>query len=84
MKKHIQKAADTLMDDITRNSASPATSYLFKKRKDAKLREEKSENSHIIVASLLFISSRCRLDIQAAVAFLCTKFRNQTKMTRKG
>ena len=39
MKKQIQKATDTFMDDITRNVASPATSYLFKTRKDAKLSE---------------------------------------------
>ena len=72
MKKHIQKASGTFTDDITRNLASPATSYLFKTRKDAKLSGEKSENFHNIEASLLFISSRCRLDIQTAVDFPCT------------
>ena len=60
------------MDDITRNAASPATRYLFKTREAAKLSEKKSENFHSVVESLLFISSRCRLDIQTAVAFLCT------------
>ena len=71
MKKHIQKANDTFMDDITRNAASSANSYLFKTRKDAKLSEENSENFRSVVASLLFVSSKCRLDIQTAVAFLC-------------
>ena len=37
MKKHIQKAANTFMDDITRNAASPATSYIFKTREAEKL-----------------------------------------------
>ena len=55
MKKHIQKATDTFMDDITRNVASPATSYLFKTSKAEKLSEENSDNFHRIVASLLFI-----------------------------
>ena len=52
MKKHIQKANDTFMDDITRNAASPTTIYLFKTREDAKLSEEKSDNFHSVVASL--------------------------------
>ena len=51
-KKNIQKATEKFMDDITRNAASPATSYLFKTREDAKLSEEKSENFHSLVASL--------------------------------
>ena len=72
MKKHTQKATETFMDDITRNAASPATSYLFKTREDAKLSEENSENFHSVVASLLFISRMCRLDIQTEVDFLCT------------
>ena len=73
MKKNIQKETNTFMDDITRNSASPATSYLFKTREDAKLSEENPENFHSVVASLLFISRGCRLDIKTAVAFLCTR-----------
>ena len=55
MKKHIHKATDTFMDEITRNAASPVTSYLFRTREDAKMSEEKSENFHSLVASLLFI-----------------------------
>ena len=73
MKKNIQKATDTFMDDITRNAASPATSYLFKTCEDAKLSEEKSEIFHSVMASLLFISGGCRLDIQMTVAFLCMR-----------
>ena len=52
MKKLIQKAADTFMDDITRNATSPATSYLFKISEAAKLSEENSDNFHSVVASL--------------------------------
>ena len=55
MKKHIQKATDTFMDEITRNTASPATSYLFKTREAEKLSEEKSDNFHGVVAQLLLI-----------------------------
>ena len=73
MKKHIHKATDTFMDDITRNAAPPTTSYLFKTREAAKLSEENSNNFHRLVASLLFISRICRLDKQKTVAFLCTR-----------
>ena len=71
MKKHIQKATDAFIDSITRNAASPETSYLFKTCEDAKLSEEKSKIFHSVVASLFFISRRFRLDIQTSVAFLC-------------
>jgi len=73
MKKHILKAIDTFSEDITRDAATPATSFLFKTRDVEKLDEKKAENFHSVVASLLFISRRCRLDIQIAVAFLCTR-----------
>jgi len=71
MKKHILKAINNFSEDITRDAATPATSFLFKTREVDKLDEEKAENFHSVVASLLFISRRCRLDIQIAVAFLC-------------
>ena len=50
MEKHIQKVTDTFMDNITRNAASPTTSYLFKTHEDEKLSEEKSDNFHSVVA----------------------------------
>ena len=73
MKKHIQKTTDTFMDYITRNAASPAPSYLVKTRVDEKLIKENAENFHSVVASLVFISRRCRLNIQTSVAFLCRR-----------
>ena len=83
MKKNFQKAADTFMDDTTRNAASPATSYLFKTREDTKLSKKKSDNFHSVVASLLFISRRCRLDIQTVVDLLCTRVAEPDKDDRK-
>ena len=55
MKKHIQKATDTFMYEITRNAVSPTTRYLFKTREDAKLSNENSENFHSVMASLFLI-----------------------------
>ena len=74
MKKHILKAIDTFEEEITRNAASPARSHLFYVSEEAKpLDEKRADNFHSVNASLLFISRRCRLDIQAAVGFLCTR-----------
>ena len=71
--KHIHKATNMFMDDITMNEASSETSYSFKTREAAKLSEKKLENFHSVVESLLFVSRRCRLYIHTAVDFLCKK-----------
>ena len=76
MKKHILKAIADFEDDIIRSAASPAKSKLFETRDSKKLSEKKADNFHSVVASLLFISRRCRLDIQTAVGFLCTRVCN--------
>ena len=73
MKKHIKKAFDMFQEDIVRNAATPASSHLFKTRDSPKLDEGKAENFHSVTALLLFISRRCRLDIQTAGGFLTTK-----------
>jgi hypothetical protein len=73
MKKHILKAFEEFDGDVTRNAATPAASYLFQVRDVPKLSKQKAENFHSVVALLLYISKRCRFDIQIAVAFLCTR-----------
>ena len=77
-KKHILKAINEFMDEITRNAATPAKHYLFNVRESTKLDEERAENFHSVVALLLFVSRRCRLDIQTAVAFLTTRVSEPT------
>ncbi|CAJ1959903.1 unnamed protein product [Cylindrotheca closterium] len=74
MKKHIQKAIDMFMDDINREATLPAKTYLFDVREAAKdLSEERADNFHSVTASLLYVSRRCRLDIQTAIGYLCTR-----------
>ena len=56
MKKLVLKAIDAFHDDITRDAATPATSYLFGVRESSlQLSEEKADNFHSVVALLLFI-----------------------------
>ena len=47
-------------------------------RESTKLDEERAENFHSVVALLLFVSRRCRLDIQTALAFLTTRVSEPT------
>ena len=73
MKKHIQKAIDMFSEDITKNASTPAGNYLFNVRDAKDLDDNQADNFHSVVASLLYISRRCRLDIQTTVGFLCTR-----------
>ena len=73
MKKHILKAIDTFEEKITRNALTPAKNNLFETADTKKIDEKRADNFHSVTASLLFISRRCRLDIQTAIAFLCTR-----------
>ena len=79
MKKHTKKAIDMFKEDILQNAATPAASYLFDERESPVLEEDDADNFHSVVASLLYISRRCRLDIQTAVAYLCTRVAHPTQ-----
>ena len=77
MKKHIKKAIDSFLDNITRTAASPANNNVFEAQHKAEfLDEEHADNYHSVVALLLFISQRCRLDIQTAIGYLTTRVSN--------
>ena len=56
-----------------------ANSYLFNVRESPAIDQKKAENFHCVVALLLFISRRCRFDIQTAVAFLTTRASDPTE-----
>jgi hypothetical protein len=73
MKKHILKAIKTFNDDITRNAATPATSYLFQVRDSPNLSKARADDFHSVTVALLFISRTCRLDIQTVLGFLTTR-----------
>ena len=63
----------------TSTTATPAAEYLFQTIKENKAKytpEEQAINFHHDVAKLLFVSTRARLDIQKAVAFLTTRVKS--------
>lgn len=59
---------------------TPESGKLFSIDNDSPLLcQEKADTIHRIVAWLLFVSKRAWSDIQVAVAFLCTRVKNQTE-----
>jgi hypothetical protein len=74
MKEYIKEAIADFGEDITRTAATPAKKNLFDiDESAAPLSRKDAENFHSVVAKLLYVSKRSRLDIQLAVAFLCTR-----------
>ena len=79
MVKHLNAALRDFPESIGPPVASPAADHLFQVRPDGdaqKLPEEQAVAFHHSTAQLLFISSRCRRDIQTAVAFLTTRVKS--------
>jgi len=75
MKEHIKGAIADFPEDIIRNAATPAAKYLFETNDDdEKLSPELADKFHRIVAKLLYVTKRARVDILlASIAFLCTR-----------
>ena len=77
MKEHIKGAIAIYPEDIIRNASTPAAKYLFDTSDDdEKLSPELADKFHRIVAKLLYVTKRARVDILLAIAFLCTRVAN--------
>jgi hypothetical protein len=74
MGDYVREAITDFGEVVTRSAATPARKTLFNvNTQSPALDKDKADRFHRIVAKLLYISKRCRLDIQLAVAFLCTR-----------
>ena len=74
LKEYISESIDTFNDDLGRNVASPAAKWLFEvDDSDRKVTAEKADIFHSVVAKLLWVSQRGRLDISTAISFLCSR-----------
>ena len=74
MKDYVKEAIEAFGEDVTKHAANPARKDLFEIKEDSpKLCKERADRFHRIVAKLLYISKRGRIDIQLAIAFLCTR-----------
>ena len=55
-------------------AATPANRNLFVVNEDLpSLETSKAEIFHLVVAKLLYVAKRARVDLQLAIAFLCPK-----------
>jgi hypothetical protein len=80
MADNISKLLEDLPERFDGSATTPAAQYLFQVRDEVPLLpKEQAELYHSTVAKLLFICKRARLDLQTAVAFLCTRVKEPTK-----
>jgi hypothetical protein len=77
MYKHIKKLLEELPADMQGLATTPVSSYLFNTNPGCKkLSKEGGQLFQLLVAKLLYLSKHTRQDIQAAVAFLCTRVKD--------
>jgi hypothetical protein len=80
MKDYISEAIEDFGEDVTRKAASPAAKGLSEVNSQSKrLSQDKSDKFHSIVAKLLYVCIRSRLDTSLAVAFLTTRVSKSTE-----
>jgi hypothetical protein len=70
----LEEAIEDFGEKITKISASPAKRDLFViDEESGALGDERKGVFHSVVAKLMYVSKRGRLDIQLTIAFLCTR-----------
>ena len=71
---YINEILMSLPDDMKGTAVQPARKYLFTVNKDTiKLDVKTADLFHHYTAQLLFLSKHAMLDLQTAIAFLCTR-----------
>ncbi len=79
MVDYVKKVISGFVEDVHEAALTPAGENLFQFRPEherIKLDEERAQCFHSTVAQLLFVTMRCRRDIQTAVAFLTTRVKD--------
>jgi hypothetical protein len=80
MKSYLTEAITESGLNITKKVATPARKHLFDvDEKSPLLNKEESEAFHSVVAKLLYVSLRARMDLLLAIGFLCTRVSKSTK-----
>jgi len=76
MADYVKKVINGFIEDIHGSASTPGAENLFQIRNEearVKLNYEQAQCFHSTVAKLLFVTMRCRRDIQTAVASLATR-----------
>ena len=78
MKNYLEEAIQAFGEDVSAGAATPANRNLFVVNEDLPMLEDRqAESFHHIVAKLLYVAKRARIDLQLAIAFLCTLSRRK-------
>jgi len=79
MKAYLQECIDSYGESIMCNATAPATKELmYVNEESQRLEEFRKDKFHHIVAKLLHISKRSRLDLQVSIGYLCTRVQHPT------
>ena len=78
-KEYIREAIQDFGEDVSGGATTPAGNALFEVKDEGNLlSKDKHDKFHSIVAKLLFVAKRSRLDIALAIAYLCTRVSKST------
>ena len=87
MKEYIMEGIavfESFGEDVSGGASTPAQRDLFiVDETSERLDDARSDAFHHIVAKDLYVSKRCRLDIQLAISFLCTRVSKSTEQDWK-
>ena len=73
MRDLIQEVVDDFGEDVLQMVSTPAARWFFAVSDAGKLKGEQVETFSLMVAKLLWVCKRGRMDCSPAVAFLCTR-----------
>ena len=80
MRNYLVEALEESKLNITRTATSPAKKNLFDVDEQSPVLEQyEAKVFHHVVAKLLYVSTRARMDVLLPVAFLCTRVSKTTK-----
>jgi hypothetical protein len=80
MKQYLEEAISESRMNITKKVATPARKHLFDVDEESPLlNKDEAEVFHSVVAKLLYVSLRARMDLLLAIGLLCTRVSKSTK-----
>ena len=84
MKEYLKEALVESEMDITRTVATPSSRNLLDvDERSPRLEKHDAEVFHSVVAKLLYVSTRARIDLLLPIAFLCTRVSKSTEQDRE-
>lgn len=77
-RRMLEELPEEIKEDLQGTVRTPSANNLFKVQQSPLLKDQQVAVFHSTVAKLLFLYKQGRLDIQTAVAFLCTRVQKPT------